>query len=195
MDKIKKFLSEGVPVFFHSYETDQPFTACTFCKLPLSRFLRYGVEKVFKQNRTLNSKEIVYEYAICWGCATSMGAEISKDSKVAISKLFEEHNTHLQHKLEYLHTTEKYILDSWLERCSLTGKETRLCEEFAVSAIIEENKLVYEHSPMVISDEFMLKLQDVLSAETKESFDRFREQLVDGPSIEDLIFSPTPGLI
>jgi hypothetical protein len=46
-----------------------------------------------------------------------------------------------------------------------------------------------------VSDDFMLKLQDVLSLETKESFDKFREQLVDGPSIEDLIFSPTPGLI
>ena len=64
-----------------------------------------------------------------------------------------------------------------------------------MSAIIEDNRLVYEHSPMVVSDDFMLKLQDVLSKETKESFDKFREQLVAGPSIEDLIFSPTPGLI
>ncbi|MFT5952678.1 MAG: hypothetical protein ACI9AU_001400 [Bacteroidia bacterium] len=195
MDKIKKYLSEGIPTFFHSYETDSPFDTCTFCTEPLSRFNKYGIEKVFKQNKMLNSKEIVYEYAICWGCATSMGGEISEDSRSAISALFAKHNTHLTHKLEYLHSTEKYNLDSWIERCSLTGKETRLCDEFAVSGIIEDNRLVYEHSPMVVSDDFMRKLQDVLSLETKESFDKFREQLVDGPFIEDLIFSPTPGLI
>ena len=196
MDNPKKFLSEKVPSFFYSYDTDAPFTDCTFCNKPLERFNKYGVEKVFKQNKVLNKAEIVYEYAVCWGCASEMGTEISEDSKRAITKLFAEHNDNLTMKLEYLHTTEKYNIASWIERCSLTGKETRLCEEYAVSGVIENNQLVFEHSPMVVSDEFMQRLQSVLSKETKDTFDGLRDKMLDGtPSLEDLIFSPTPGLI
>ncbi|PCJ67135.1 MAG: hypothetical protein COA58_02115 [Bacteroidetes bacterium] len=196
MDKPKKFLSDNVPKFFYEFDTEAPFENCSFCNDSLDRFDKYAVEKVFKQNKVLNKSEIVYEYAICWGCATEMGADISDDSRKAITQLFSEHNDNLLMKLEYLHSTEKYNIESWIERCSLTGKEIRLCDEFSVSGVIEGNKLVYEHSPMVVSDEFMKKLQGVLSKETKEAFDDLRDKMLDGtPSLEDLIFSPTPGLI
>ena len=56
--------------------------------------------------------------------------------------------------------------------------------------------MVFEQGPMVISDEFMEKLQGVLSVETRRAFDKLRDKVFDGsPSLEDLIFSPTPGLI
>jgi hypothetical protein len=72
----------------------------------------------------------------------------------------------------------------------------RLCNEYAVNAIIEDSRLVYEHTPIVISDDFVLKIQEVLSKETKDTFDNFRDKITDGsPSVEDLIFSPTPGFI
>jgi hypothetical protein len=42
----------------------------------------------------------------------------------------------------------------------------------------------------------MEKLQGVLSVETRRAFDKLRDKVFDGsPSLEDLIFSPTPGLI
>jgi hypothetical protein len=78
----------------------------------------------------------------------------------------------------------------------MTGKEVRLCNEYAVNGIIENGGLVYEYTPIVISDDFVKKIQDVLSAETKETFNDFKKQITDGiPSVDDLIFSPTPGLI
>ena len=56
--------------------------------------------------------------------------------------------------------------------------------------------MVFEQGPMVVSDEFMERLQDVLSVETKQAFDKIRDKVFDGsPSLEDLIFSPKPGLI
>jgi hypothetical protein len=88
------------------------------------------------------------------------------------------------------------MIDSWTERCTFTGKESRLCEEFSVSGIIERGSLVYEHSPVVVSDDFMKLVQGVLSKETKETFDGLRDKILDGsPSIEDLIFSPSPGIL
>jgi hypothetical protein len=147
---------------------------------------RYFIEKVFKQNRVLNISEIVYEYAICESCANSMSNEISNDTKAAITQLYETYSENLLRKLDYLHRTEKYSIDSWVDRCSMTGKQVRLCN----------GGLVYEHTPIVISDDFVQKIQDVLSAETKETFDDFKKQITDGdPSVEDLVFSPTPGLI
>lgn len=192
---IRKFLNDGIPSFFHNYDTGAPFTKCTFCDDSLEYKSRYAVEKMINQNIVLHTREIVYEYALCWDCATSMGTDISEDSKTAIYKMYADHSETLMRKLDYLHGTEKYSLDSWIERCSLTGKEIRLCGEFSVSGIIEDGNLVFEQAPMVVSDEFMQKLQNVLSKETKESMDGLRQKIIDGsPCIEDLVYGPVPGL-
>jgi len=193
---IKKYLHDGVPSLFHNYDTGAPFTKCTFCDANLEEKNKYAVEKLLSQNITLKTREIVYEYAICWDCTGSIGNDISEDSKLAIQQLYTEHSEVLLRKLDYMHRTENYTIDGWLERCSLTGKEIRLCGEFSVSGIIESGNLVYEQTPMVVSDEFMEKLQGVLSQETKDSFDGLRDKIMDGsPSVEDLVFGPVPGLI
>ena len=63
------------------------------------------------------------------------------------------------------------------------------------NGIIENGCLVYEHTPIVISDDFVLKIQEVLSKETKDTFNDFKKQITDGsPSVEDLIFSPSPSI-
>lgn len=193
---IRKFLYDGIPFFFYQYDTKTPFVQCSMCETPLATSESYIIEKVFKQNKHLNVSEIVYEYAICMHCANDAGAEISHESRLAINRVIEDHRDQLTMKLDYLHSTEKYNLESWLERCSLTGKEIRRCNEYAVSCIIENGNMVFEQGPMVVSDEFMEKLQNVLSVETKQAFDKIRDKVFDGsPSLEDLIFSPTPGLI
>jgi hypothetical protein len=191
-----KILYNGIPSFFFKYDTHTPFTHCSLCEGSLVHSSLYAIEKVFKHNKVLQTSEIVYEYAICMECATEAGTEISDESRESIQALFAEHAENLSMKVDYLHRTEKYSLESWLERCSFTGKETRLCSEYAVSCLVENGNMVFEHSPMVVSDEFMEKIQQELSLETKKTFDGLLDKIVDGtPSIEDLIFSPTPGLL
>ena len=193
---IRKFFGDGIPSFFNNYDTGAPFTTCTFCDVELATKSKYAIEKMINQNITVQSREIVYEYALCWDCAKTMGSTVSDDSKKAIKELYNEHSETVMRKLGYLHHTEKYSLESWLERCSLTGKEIRLCGEFSVSGIVEGGNLVYEQSPIVVSDEFMHKLQQVLSKETKEGFDGLRDKILNvSPSIEDLILGHVPGLI
>lgn len=193
---IKKFLKEGVPPLFCDYHTELPFAHCSLCDSEITSDSKYLVEKVFKQNKQLNKSEIVYEYAVCWDCATALGTEISEDSQAAIAAVFMEYKEPVRMRLEHLHSTELYLLDSWTERCTFTGKETRMCDEYAVSGVIEAGALVFDHSPLVVSDDFMLKLQSVFSRETKETFDGLRDKILDGsPSVEDLIFSPTPGIM
>ena len=192
---IRKKISSSIPSFFYSYDTNAPFSHCTMCNESFYDSSPYFIEKVFKQNVVLNKSEIVYEYAICELCATSMSNEISNDSKLAITQLYEGHSEILHRKLDYLHRTEKYLIDSWVDRCSMTGKEVRLCNEYAVNGIIESGGLVYEHSPIVISDDFVQKIQQVLSKETKDTFNDFKKKITDGsPSVEDLIFSPSPSI-
>ncbi|MDB4173745.1 hypothetical protein N9811_02960 [Bacteroidia bacterium] len=193
---IRKYLHDGIPTFFFNYDTGAPFTRCTFCDGKLDAYNKYIVEKHIRQNTVLHSREIVYEYALCWGCASNMGSEISDDSKQAIQQLFAAHGETLMRKVDYLHTTKQYTLDSWMERCSLTGKEIRLCSEFSASALVEDGNLVFEQTPLVVSDEFMEKMQGVLSKETKEGFDGLRDKIMDGsPSVEDLVYGPVPGLL
>ena len=192
---MQKKISSPIPSFFYSFDTNAPFNQCTLCNEDFQKNSTYFIEKIFKQNLVLNKSEIVYEYAICESCASSMSSEISEKSKLAINKLYGEHRENLFRKLDYLHRTEKYTIDSWVDRCSMTGKEVRLCNEYAVSGIIENGCLVYEHTPIVISDDFVIKIQEVLSKETKDTFNDFKKQITDGsPSVEDLIFSPSPGI-
>lgn len=192
---IKKFLSDSIPKFFYEFETEEPFKHCSLCNKELGESDKYAVEKVMKQNKHLNKAEIVYEYAMCWDCAAGMGDEISEESKDSIVNLYQEHSENVMMKLDYLHRTEKYNIESWMERCTFTGKETRLCGEYSVSGIIENNQLLFEHSPVVVSDDFMEKMQDVLSEKTKEFLDGLKDELIDSPSeFNDIINSPTVGL-
>ncbi|MBT8327768.1 MAG: hypothetical protein KJP21_08590 [Bacteroidia bacterium] len=192
---IKKFLSDSIPKFFYEFETEEPFKHCSLCNRELSDSDKYAVEKVLKQNKKINKAEIVYEYAMCWDCASEMGDEISEESKESIVNLYQDHSENVMMKLDYLHRTEKYNIESWLERCTFTGKETRVCGEYSVSGIIEGGKLLYEHSPVVVSDEFMEKMQEVLSEKTKEFLDGLKDELIYSPSeFNDIINSPTVGL-
>lgn len=192
---IKKYLADGVPSFFFKFDTDVPFDRCTLCD-ELLEGKKYIIEKHLKHNKRFGTNEIVYEYAVCEDCTTSMQGDISEESLQSITELFAEHQNQLLMKLEYLHSTEKYNIDSWLEKCSFTGLSTSQCDNFSVSAIIEDGSLVYEQTPMVVSDVFMEKVQDTLSKETKESFDGIKDKIVDGsPSIEDIIGTPTVGII
>jgi hypothetical protein len=192
---IRKFLSDNIPELFQSYDTNEPFAHCSMCERKLLLEDRYAVEKVVKQNKVLNKSEIVYEYAICWDCVNEMSDDISEESKASILNLYESYNNNVAMKLDYLHRTEKYNIESWTERCTFTGKEIRLCNEFSVSGIIDRGGLLYEHSPMVVSDEFMEEMQGVLSKETKDSLNGLRDKILDGsPSLEDIINTPTIGI-
>ena len=193
---IKKHLSDGTPEFFYNYETGAPFTHCLMCKKDLSTAENYAIEKVLKQNRNMDAPEIIYEYAICMDCAGGMQDEISEESLQSIKDLFEEHSFNALMKLEYLHSSDIYDMKAWTERCTFTGKETRLCSEFTVTGLFENGNLVYEHGPMVVSDDFMEMIQDVLSKKTRDYFDGFRDEYFDlPPDIKDIINSPTVGII
>lgn len=191
---VTKFFDNGIPSLFFNYDTGAPFSSCTFCEKKMTSETKYAVEKMIHQNTVMQIREIVYEYAMCWDCATALGGDISQESRLAIQQLYNEHGDILMRKLDYLHRTKKYTIDSWLERCSLTGKEIRNCEEFSISGIIESGNLVYEQAPMVVSGQFMQKLHDVLSEETNKGFQGLRDKITDGsPSVEDLVYGPVPG--
>jgi hypothetical protein len=124
-----------------------------------------------------------------------MQGEISDESMQSLVRIMQQHHPQFLMKLEYLHETEKYDLDSWIETCSFTGKPIHLCDEFTVSAIIENGNLVFEQTPIAVSDQFMELIQENLSKETKESFNGLRDKINDdSPSLEDIINTPTVGI-
>ncbi len=191
---IKKYLSDKIPTFFFNHTTGQPFEFCNACGEHLDG-RKYIIEKVFKQNLLFNKAEIVYEYAICFKCSSSMQGEISDESMQNITNLFKEYQQNVMMKLDYLHSTEKYDIESWIESCSFTGKSTKICEEFTVTGIVEDNSLVFEQSPIVVSDQFLELVQESLSKSTKDAFDGLRDKiLIDSPTIEDIINTPTIGI-
>ncbi|MFY0643177.1 MAG: hypothetical protein JXR19_01785 [Bacteroidia bacterium] len=193
---IKKHLSEDIPEFLYNHDTNEPFSHCKMCGFPLEDKEAYAIEKVFKQNKKLGIREIVYEYAICMDCAGGVQDEISEESMQSLKALYDEFGLQMFMKLEYLHSTEKYNIESWTEKCSFTGKDLNTCSEFSVSAIVEGGKLVYEHAPIAVSDDFMELMQERLSKKTRDYFDGFKDEFFDlPPELKDLINGPTVGII
>ncbi len=193
---IKKHLEEKLPEFLYNFDTNAPFTHCIMCNEDLNSKEAYAIEKVFKQHKGIAKPEIVYEYAICMDCASGVQDEISEESMESLKNLYEEYSLNMLMKLEYLHETEKYNIESWTERCSFTGKELRNCSEYSVSAIIEGGKMVYEHAPLAVSDEFMELVQEQMSKKTRDYFDGFKDNFFDlPPEIKNLINGPTVGII
>jgi len=192
---IKKYLADNVPEFFFRFDTNQPFEKCTMCGEALNG-KKHVIEKVFKNNKSLNIKEILYEYAVCFDCTGQMQGDISEESMQSMIRIMNEHKHQFIMKLEYLHETEKYDVASWIETCSFTGKPIHLCEEYTVSAIIEDDKLVFEQAPIAVSETFMELIQENLSKETKDSFNGLRDKINDdSPSIEDIINTPVIGIL
>ena len=191
---IKKYSHESIPPFFYNYNTNSPFTKCTLCDGDLTE-APYVIEKHLKHNIQFGTNEIVYEYAVCNACLSQKQGDISDESMASIQKLMAEHQHHLLMKLEYLHSTEKYQVESWIEKCSFTGLPANKCSSFSVSALIENHQLIFEQTPLMVSDVFQEKMQEVLSKETKESFDGLKDKILDGsPSVEDIIGTPTVGI-
>ena len=190
---IKKHIASKIPDYFKSLDTGESFQTCKLCECSLDG-QDFVIEKTFKNNKVFQARELLFEYAVCMTCAKSAHQDISEESMAKIMELMSAHQSQYHMRLQLLHQNEHYDMLAWSEHCFFTGKPTRLCEEFTVSALFEKGQLIYEYSPVVVSDDFMELLQDHLSVETKKLLGGLGEELIDSPGIEDIINTPTLGV-
>lgn len=159
---------EPIPRILYSFYEERPFRTCTRCGESLAEFEEgYRVSKNFKQD------EVIIEYALCFPCLENMMNEASDESKAALARF---QNDRLRDV-------------SGFDECSLcerTMAEAR-GDEYALMAMCQGNDMF--DSAMVCID-CMQEMAEIISDETRQSWNRFREENFPGVPAD---FEPMPS--
>lgn len=149
-----------------------PFETCLMCNEPLAEEVLYTVTKVYKNYSQLNSKQLLFEHAICMSCVEKSRAELSRESLQAL---------------------EEYQVGKMAERMQVGDGEIDLnCCLFSRKAIAEEGEFgfygVFQgrrpmlgSSPFAVGQTAMEEMQALLSQESRDTLDGFIDEFFSGP--------------
>ncbi len=146
---------EPIPEILHSFYEDRAFVSCTRCGESLADFDEgYRISKNFKRG------EVIIEYALCLPCLDAMMDEASEESKRRLNEF----------------QTERYREGvSGFGECALcvrTIGEARN-DEYGFVGVCHGKDMV---DSAMICIECMEDMAEIMSAETRQTWDRFREE-------------------
>lgn len=161
-----------ISVFWNA-ETGLPFDDCLVCSQSLHEpAMVYYVEKIFRKPFNAEGElELLFEYAICEPCTTSLRKSLSKSSLESIEQFFKK--TLLA--LPSLSEAEK------LTKCLITRKPISHCESYSFHARFKGDRLNDSIHPYAISDEAVEAISELLSKETLDVLDDFKGRYFSGP--------------
>lgn len=169
-----------IPPVLYADATGEPFSHCVMCSKDLTEpDTHYMIEKAFRYDRKNEVTETLLEYAICSKCYEKMSANLSKES---VDKLTEylTRNINLGSRISLL-MNGKTDVKEWLAKCVITGQDLKDCTEYQVCCECEGNNVLLSHLPVMFSGEAIEIMGELLSPETKEELDRFRDEFLGIP--------------
>lgn len=159
---------EPIPKVLHSFYEDRPFVSCTRCGESLTDF-----EDGYRISKNFNRDECIIEYALCLPCLDAMLDEASEESKIALSKFQAENLRDV----------------SGFDECALCEKTFDAVKDgdYSFAGVCVGDKMV--DSAMVCFG-CMEMMAEVMSEETRRTWDRFREENFPGIPSD---FEPFPN--
>jgi hypothetical protein len=169
-----------IPSCFYSTELGTPFKTCTMCSAALiNNETNYFIEKYYRNHN------VAFEYAICEHCKNSMSEGISNESLHNMSQYFIE-NIDILSRIQLLENFDNSIVP-WLEKCVFKDIQRSECSEYQLAAQCRGDQLIVSFLPFMVSIQATEEIQTIISRETKENFDRFREKLNYPVDVNDLV--------
>lgn len=169
------FKQGGLPIpdIFRNSDTKGYLTNCIQCDYELLKGDRlYVIEKVFKRYPNLNSKQVLFEYAICSECYENMKESLSAESMQNLSNYMMtrvDFSAMQQRIQEHPNDPEK-----WMSHCMINGTAESELNEYQVAACFRGDKMVTDFMPpYLIGEVAIAELNGLLSTQTKEDMDRF----------------------
>jgi len=176
---------------FLSDATGKPFEHCCVCETNLAECTEpYMVEKAFKQH--VNAKpeptyNTIFEYAICSDCAEDFRQKMSKASREALEGFFIE-NTHFTQRMDMFNRMKEQPVSVYISHCAISGKPINKEEEFQVVGVFMQKELQLGAFPYAISGKALDNVVELLSNETLDEMNGFRDTYLGGPpELEELI--------
>jgi len=144
----------GIPrVLWSAYE-EQPFSRCVDCGSSLlDSQVPYAVEKAVRQG------EVIFEYAICVTCVTSLMSQYSEESIANILAYMDEEDLHLEESGEL----------TSCHHCDASGAAFE--EEQTVTGMLVGERLIA--GPTILCGRCLEGIDEVLSQKTREVHGEF----------------------
>ncbi len=154
-----------IPDIFYQHDNGEPFNKCISCGKPLYiNDEEYFIEKAFRNFPSINAREVVFEYAICFSCTTKMRSSLSLNSRARVDEFFIK-------KLSQK-DFEKDFSDP-LEFCLLSNRHKNEEQEYQIYAHCKGNEINGSQGFFMISGTILDEINELLSPETKDELDRF----------------------
>ena len=176
-----------IPKEFYPFESTEPFKECMVCGLDLTQGTTdYFVEKAVKNNVTFQVQDIVFEYAICAACAQNMQQSISSESQQNLQNFF-SNNQEFMSKIQEYQQGEGEPIDVLLSKCSLSSEPTTTMTEYMMYGHFRGDKMLASTMPYIIGGKAMDELSKLMSNETLDEMNDFKNQYFGGPAeLEDI---------
>ena len=183
-------LSVDIPKVFYSDLTGTPMSKCISCECNLLvSGTKYVIEKALKPYEGYYSYSTIFEYAICMSCAGKMKNLISAHSMKNITQYFKK-NFDTKNIRRTLFENKSTDVESRLNRCMVKDTIITDLSECQIYAHCDGEQMLIGHFPYMVSGAALDEVVDLLSAETLDDLDKFKNEYVDGPSeFQDLLQS------
>ncbi len=168
-------VSDFIHQWLRSVETGRDFEKCTKCDCDLA-----DTRESWIVNKEWHRGECVMEYALCHDCRGEMVASISEESARFVQNFFERHIDPMRWIGQF--AADDDAPDSLIDACFACGASRDAAEGFGVSAMFRSpGTLEVGPLPVLICQECSMKVEEGLSKQTRDSWQRFVEENFPGP--------------
>lgn len=183
-----------IPESFWSAYSGKPFFACIECSVPLIESNTFVIQKRFVGG------EAIFEMAMCERCREKMVAEYSEETRQNISKYIREQIQNLTAEnsdadeetatieVRQIEDTEEgeALLEQCIEFCVVCGAKRADCHRYSLTGLCRDDEIVAQMTPMgrtplMVCENCESGMADLVSQQTRDSWDRFIEKHFDGP--------------
>lgn len=163
---------------FWSDLSSRPFDQCIDCQRNLlDDTVFYFIEKGVQGFQAGQISNTIFEYAICLECAQGMRTQLSAESLSNIQAYYSKNVDFKKRRQELSGKSE----EEWLENCLIHKKPSTEAGECQLYAFCNGDQMLYQEFPYMIRGEALDELVDLISAETMDELDDFKNNLTSGP--------------
>ncbi|MDG1897962.1 MAG: hypothetical protein P8J37_23925 [Fuerstiella sp.] len=183
-----------VPELFWSEYTGAPFFKCVDCEVPLIESNVYVIQKRYVAG------EAVFEMAMCERCRDKLTQEYSEETrgnitaymkeqfqKSAVAGLDDVEGPQVIEVREIENAEDgDAMLQQCIEHCLVCGTERSKCHRYSLAGLCRDNEIVAQvtpisQTPLMVCEKCELGMADLVSQQTRDSWDRFVEENFDCP--------------
>ena len=171
----------ALPPRFHSEETGEPFESCIECSLPLG-----ATGDGYIIQKCTNGRETIFEFALCMTCGESLHESYSEKSRRAIEGFFQDHiDIEKRYDDTWLLDLPE-LADHFLQHCLTCGDAPKPGDPVTHAAVCEGSEMLVGHSPICLCSKCEAALNELVSKETRDEWDKFIGRNFDLPPSDAL---------